>query len=119
MDNVIVILAGGVGVTFVTGVFNLLQTRMTNKAAKDANAINAKESTQQEIKSKMAALESACRALLHIEIKANAREYIAKGEISAHDYKDLYDMYSIYHDVLGGNGALERLMEQVKELPVT
>ena len=44
--------------------------------------------------------------------------YTADGKIDFDDRQDLIDMHGVYHNALGGNGNLDKLMEEVMELPV-
>ena len=57
------------------------------------------------------------RALLYERIKFLARRFIAESEISGEDLEDLIAMHESYHN-LGGNGFLDKLMQQVKSLPI-
>ena len=53
------------------------------------------------------------RMILYDRIK-----YIAEGEIEADALEDLIEMHRIYHDELDGNGYLDTLMAQVKQLHI-
>lgn len=57
------------------------------------------------------------RILLYDRIKHLAKSYIARGWITTEELEDLMQMHKVYHD-LGGNGYLDKLMEQVHRLPV-
>ena len=56
--------------------------------------------------------------LLYINIKALGKRYIADGAITAEDLEDIIEMHRVYHDELGGNGYLDTLMAQVKQLHI-
>ena len=51
-------------------------------------------------------------------IKYLGRRFIRDGKIDFDDRQDLIDMHGVYHNALGGNGNLDKLMEEVMELPV-
>ena len=55
--------------------------------------------------------------LLYDRIKHLAKSYIARGWITTEELEDLMHMHRVYHD-LGGNGYLDKLMEQVHRLEV-
>ena len=57
------------------------------------------------------------RILLYDRLKHLAKSYIARGWITTEELEDLMQMHKVYHD-LGGNGYLDKLMEQVHRLPV-
>lgn len=57
------------------------------------------------------------RILLYDRIKHLAKSYIVRGWITTEELEDLMQMHKVYHD-LGGNGYLDKLMEQVHRLPV-
>lgn len=44
--------------------------------------------------------------------------YIARGYISPDEYENLHDYLYIPYKAMGGNGTAERLMEEVKKLPI-
>ena len=45
-------------------------------------------------------------------------KYIQQGWLTRDDYENIYEyLYLPYHD-LGGNGSAERIMEEVKRLPL-
>ena len=58
------------------------------------------------------------RALLQIEIKRLGKEYISEECIDVEDRRELFNLWSIYHDSLGGNGYLDAVMATVKALPL-
>ena len=57
------------------------------------------------------------RILMYDRIKHLATSYIARGYVTFDEYEDLVKMHSVYHNDLGGNGFLDRLMDQVSRLP--
>lgn len=60
----------------------------------------------------------AIRTILQDRIKYLSRAYIRNGQVDYDDRRDLIKMHEVYHNVLGGNGDLDSLMEDVKELPI-
>ncbi len=56
--------------------------------------------------------------ILYDRIKFLGKKYIAEGEIEADALEDLIEMHRIYHDELAGNGYLDTLMAQVKQLHI-
>lgn len=54
----------------------------------------------------------------HDRIIALCEKYIERGSLSCDEYENLYEyLYKPYKD-MGGNGTAERLMEEVKKLPM-
>lgn len=93
---VIAILGSGALSTLVTCLFNYLQSK------------NKKED----------GIQAGVRMLLYDRIKTRGKRYIAAGEITTEELNDLISMHKIYHNELGGNGFLDTLMSQVRELPL-
>lgn len=58
------------------------------------------------------------RMLLYDRIKYLGRKHLAKGEIASEDLEDLIAMHRVYHDELDGNGYLDTLMHNVKNLRI-
>ena len=53
------------------------------------------------------------------EICRKASIYLAQGEVTTDEYQDFVKyLYQPYKD-LGGNGTAEKLMDEVKKLPIT
>lgn len=54
----------------------------------------------------------------HDRIITLCEKYISRGSLSHDEYENLYEyLYKPYKE-MGGNGTAERLMEEVKKLPV-
>ena len=62
-------------------------------------------------------LKATALTLLHYHVKNLSREYISAGTVTFNDRKDLLEMYDIYHELLGGNGSVSLLIDEVKKLP--
>lgn len=56
--------------------------------------------------------------LAHNEIHKLGMEYIEKGCITKDEYENLYDYLYLPYKDLDGNGSAERIMEEVKKLPI-
>lgn len=55
----------------------------------------------------------------HDRIKYLCEHYLEQGWISTSDYEDLYNYLYVPYRAMGGNGTAEKLMDQVKKLPVS
>ena len=56
--------------------------------------------------------------MLYIMIQT-AKGYIRDGEISMDDRRQLNKWHELYHDGLGGNGDMDKLMAEVNKLPLS
>lgn len=70
-------------------------------------------------KKKSSGVSAGIRQLLYMQIKSRCKKYIGRGSVSADDLEDLVVSHEIYHDQLNGNGYLDAMMKQVKELPIS
>ena len=61
-------------------------------------------------------LRAGLREMLYDRIKHLCKKYIGEGRIREEDYKSLNRMWDVYHNGLGGNGYLDREMNEVHEL---
>ena len=93
---VIAIIGSGALSSFITGIFAM----RARKQDKD-NGIS-----------------DGVKYLLYDNIKTRGREYIADGHIHAEDLQDIVRAWSVYHDELNGNGYLDKIMHDVKALPL-
>jgi hypothetical protein len=66
---------------------------------------------------KKTALEDGVQVLLYDRLKYLAKHYIGEGSIAPEDLEDIISMHDKYHN-LRGNGFLDKLMNQVKALPI-
>ena len=69
-------------------------------------------------KDRKAGVTLGVQVLLYDRIKYLCKDYISNGKISPEDLEDLERMWRVYHDELGGNGFLDKLMGDVKRLPI-
>lgn len=59
----------------------------------------------------------AINLLLYHDLKTECKEYIALGHIDGDSLEVLTKMHSVYHK-RGGNGYLDKLMDEVNKLPI-
>lgn len=125
MEVLKMILGGAVGSSIVVGLFGLITWWLNRKAAK-ADKKESKEeekakqadSEMENIKTTLDNLIIAMRTQMYNSIKKDGKEYLQRGSITSEELGDLIQTHIVYHDVLGGNGFLDSLMEKVKQLPV-
>lgn len=61
--------------------------------------------------------DDAVQLLLYHDIKVECREYIFQGYIGSDELEVLMKMHETYHN-RGGNGYLDKLVQEACELPV-
>lgn len=61
-------------------------------------------------------LKAGLRELLYDRIKYLCRKHVSETKIREEDYNSLQRMWSVYHNQLGGNGFLDKFMEEVETL---
>ena len=54
----------------------------------------------------------------HVKIIDTCEKYIERGYISQDEYDSLYNYLYIPYKELGGNGTAERMINEVKKLPI-
>lgn len=101
------VLGGGFSAAFVSGVIQLILWRWNRRAAK------ADKAGGNELH-----IKNALRILMYDRIKHLGRCYIERGYVTTDELEDLIAMHECYHDDLDGNGFLDNLMAQVKNLPI-
>lgn len=118
------LLSGGVAATLMKTIDGIIMWHLNRKAAKEDKAEDRKAADEkikneviEQLQNDLASLRVSERAILHDRIKYLGRCFIRDGEIDFDDRQDLLDMHSVYHNALGGNGNLDKLMEEVMELP--
>jgi hypothetical protein len=100
-------MSGAAGAALVGGVFGLITWALNHRAAKKDKSAEKTDN-----------LTCGTRMLLYIVIKDRARHYIHEGSITPEDLEDILAMHVIYHDKLGGNGFLDSVIKQVRQLPI-
>lgn len=95
---IIAIISSGALSTLISGLFNLWQARRKRQDG----------------------VREGIKILLYDRIKHLGKQYIERGYISAEELEDLTTMHEIYHnpDGLNGNGFLDAIMRNVKQLPI-
>jgi glucose uptake protein GlcU len=102
--DVIQAILGGVAAAFVAGAVQIIILKINRNAAQ--------EDAHDQIKNGL-------KILLYDRLKYLSKRSIEKGRIAIDDLEDLIAMHKIYHDDLSGNGLIDKLMEQVKGLPIS
>lgn len=62
--------------------------------------------------------KKALKGLLHNRICELCEKYIVRGDIFEWEYDDLLNYIFIPYKTMGGNGTAEKLIEEVKKLPM-
>lgn len=95
---ILAIISSGALSTLISGLFSLWQMR----------------------KKKQDGVREGIKILLYDRIKHLGKDYIERGYISSDELEDLTTMHEIYHDPdgLNGNGFLDAIMKNVKNLPI-
>lgn len=120
---------GGIGVAVINGrnerkMHKLKRQEEKEDAAEAQAALNieqrlkAIEEQVQAIEDKTDTQSVAIRYVLYDRIRYIALSYLADGDVDFDDRRILRDMHSSYHNGLGGNGDLDKLMEAVDKLPL-
>lgn len=99
--------SGAMGAAIVAGVFGLIMWVLNRKSSR-------RDKTSQQTEG----ITCGLRILLYDRIKHLARSYIRRESITAEELEDLIVMHEIYHTQLGGNGFLDKVMQQVVDLPI-
>lgn len=56
--------------------------------------------------------------LAHDRILSLGSKYLERGYVTADEYENMYEYLYKPYQKLGGNGSAQRIMEQVKKLPI-
>ena len=118
------IAGGAVGAAVVNGVNERALHKMKRKEQKEdkTNDTEARlaviEKQMAEQSAMLVAVAEADKYLLYDRIRHIGEGYIADGEVDFDDRRMLNAMHDSYHNGLGGNGDLDKLMEAVNELPL-
>lgn len=104
MGEVLVLIFSSSAVSaLVTGGFGLINRRLDKKEKK------SKTET---------ALIIGMQELLCDRIKERGVQYINRGSIKTEELEDILRMNQVYHDQLGGNGFVAKIMHEVNNLPI-
>ena len=55
--------------------------------------------------------------LLRVQLIEYHEKWMKRGYNTRHGYTNFVEMYEVYHE-LGGNGMVEQLYQEIKELPI-
>lgn len=69
-------------------------------------------------KSKQSASNKMLLGLGHNEIMRLGKEAIERGYITSDDFENLHDYLYLPYKEMGGNGSAERIVNEVKKLPI-
>ena len=116
----------GVGAAAVIKLIdNVVQWKLQRKAAKedrtlddDRAEIKKIKQWEKDMKDKVNALINADRYIMFDRIRYLGQKYVAEKEVDFDDRRILNQMHDVYHNELGGNGDLDKLMKAVNTLPL-
>lgn len=97
-------LTGAAGAAVCSGIFTIAQMVMRRIWEKS---------------DKGSAHTTALRYLMLYIMIQTAKEHIREGEISMDDRRQLHKWHDLYHNGLGGNGDMDKLMAEVDKLPLS
>ena len=117
--SVVLAIAGGAaGAALINGMNERKLHKLQRKEAlEDKEAQNTEEQLK-ELKTKVDALVESSKYIMFDRIRWLGQQYINAGEIDFDDRRILHAMHQSYHNGLGGNGDLDKLMEAVFALPL-
>ena len=117
-DLVAVLLGGTLGAAIINGINERKMLKMQHEYQKEEKAQTNVQDKLKEIETKTDAQSEAIRYILYDRIRYLGQAYIAEKEVDSDDRRILRDMHRSYHNGLGGNGDLDKLMEAVDNLPL-
>ena len=126
MGNLIFAVVTGVtGAAVIKLIDNVVQWKLQRKAAKedrtlddDRAEIKKIKQWEKDIEDKVNALINADRYIMFDRIRYLGQKYVAEKEADFDDRRILNQMHDVYHNELGGNGDLDKLMKAVNTLPL-
>jgi len=130
-EIVVAVLGGGAAVAIIEGIKEAIAWHRERKAKKEDKAeekadtskemderLTKLESDMADLKRMTSALVEGQKNVLFDRIQYLCRKYISEGEIDFDNLRGLNALHHSYHDGLGGNGDLDALMKQARELPL-
>lgn len=126
MGNLIFAVVTGVtGAAVIKLIDNVVQWKLQRKATKEDRTLDDDRAEIKKIKQwekdmedKVNALINADRYIMFDRIRYLGQKYVAEKEVDFDDRRILNQMHDVYHNELGGNGDLDKLMKAVNTLPL-
>lgn len=126
MGNLIfAVITGVTGAAVIKLIDNVVQWKLQRKAAKEDRTLDDDRAEIKKIKQwekdmedKVNALINADKYILFDRIRYLGQKYVADDEVDFDDRRILNQMHDVYHNELGGNGDLDKLMKAVNTLPL-
>lgn len=126
MGNLIfAVITGVTGAAVIKLIDNVVQWKLQRKAAKEDRTLDDDRAEIKKIKQwekdmedKVNALINADRYIMFDRIRYLGQKYVAEKEVDFDDRRILNQMHDVYHNKLGGNGDLDKLMKAVNTLPL-
>lgn len=126
---VVAVISSGATAAIVKMIDNWLSWKRERKAKYEDDNLARKEQTvndrlntiEQITEDNRKTLESLTEGMKHIiydRIRHIGQAHINVGEIDFDDRRILNNMHHCYHDGLGGNGDLDKLVQEVNHLPL-
>ena len=115
---VLAIVGGAAGASIINGVNERRLHKMKRKEELEDKATQNTDEQLKELKTKVDALVGATKYIMFDRIRWLGQQYINAGVIDFDDRRILHSMHESYHNGLGGNGDLDKLMESVFALPL-
>ena len=117
--NLLAVLLGGtLGAAIINGINERKMLKMQHAFQQEDKAQIDIQAKLKEIEAKLDAQTEANRFILYDRIRYLGQAYIAEKEVDFDDRRILRNMHNSYHNGLGGNGDLDKLMEAVDALPL-
>ena len=107
VSTIIGAIFGGSGVTFLTFLIQR-HDRKTDKRQEEYT----------ELSRKISEIADAVKGQGHDRVIYLGGRYIQRGGITKDEYENLHDYIYLPYKALGGNGTAEKVMEDVKNLPI-
>jgi len=115
---VLAVAGGAAGAAIINGINERKMHKLARQDAKEDKEALDTEKRLKVIEEKTDAQSEALKFILYDRIRYLGQAYIAESEIDFDDRRILNDMHRSYHNGLGGNGDLDKLMEAVNDLPL-
>ena len=88
------------------------------KWEKEDRKVKEEDETRKKEAVKIEAIVDGTKWLLYDRIKSLGLAYIKAGHVDFDDHQILGEMHKVYHQGLGGNGDLDKIMSEVDKLPL-